>query len=673
MVARRFLLALALVFGTTDCGDSRSAAGSDADAAVAVDTSLELGPQPDTAPDTTTDTARDAAAEVDSGPAHPGARFLYDPLVEAQRPVLPDDLWTVDDPASETGVTVRIDDSVPFYAAATNGILRGAYEGLDGLDGFGTTAAISLPFAGELGEVPSGVPASLESPALMLLELGETTATRVPFEVRRLDDGGLLISPMLPLRPGTRHGVVATRALLAKDGTPVEPSPALRTMLNGTAFTPRLARMSQRLQEVLDQAGLTYNDVSAMLAFTTQTITGESLAAAADIRSRTYDWEGPRTCAPEGELVHCEGAFTAWSWRDTAGDWGDGDPVRTYRLEVSIWLPTGATAPYPTAIFGHGLAHGREVASAMARIVGPLGMAVVAIDAVGHGNHPDKPVDGEVELLKFFALGLDPLSLYPRRLRDNFRQSSFDKLQLVRLLELHPDLDGDGAPDVNLDRMAYIGESFGGIMAIEFLALTDRFKMAVLQLAGGEVTSIIADARRFAAFSLLLGDDEATPSDIARVFPIVQAAIERGDASNWAPHLLANRLIGTDESTPPHLLLQLVVDDDTIPDPSSRSLARALNLPQLAPVLTPIGLVPLAGPAPVSANAADGTRTQGLFQFDRITRDPGKPIEVATHDYMPSSVEGVYQLRAFVESWLKTGTPEILDPYIDLATPPLAP
>lgn len=667
MVGRCLLLGAALVFAAAGCGDSGATAAVDSDAASDADTPAEVA----SPADGDADAAPDGAADVDAGPSTPGARFLYDPMVETLRPVLPDDLWTVDDAASETGVTVRIDDSVPFFAAATNGILRGAYEGLDGLDGFGTTAAISLPFAGELGEVPSGIPASLESPALMLLELGETTAKRVPFEVRRLEDGGLLIAPMLPLRPGTRHGIVATRALLAKDGTPVEASPALRTMLNGTAFAPRLARMSQRLMEVLAQAGLTYNDVSAMLAFTTQTITGESLAAAAEIRARTYDWEGPRTCTPEGELVHCEGAFTAWSWRDAAGDWGDGNPVRTYRLGVSIWLPTKGNAPYPTAVFGHGLAHGREVASAMARIVGPMGVAVVAIDAVGHGNHPDKPVGAEVELLKFFALGLDPLSLHPRRLRDNFRQSSFDKLQLVRLLELEPDLDGDGAADVDLDRMAYIGESFGGIMAIEFLALTDRFKMAALQLAGGQVTSIIADARRFAAFSLLLGDDDATPSDIARVFPIVQAAIERGDASNWAPHLLANRLTGTDETASPHLLLQLVIDDDTIPDTSSRSLARALNLPQLAPVLTPIGLVPLAGTAPVSGNAGGGARTQGLFQFDRISRDPGEPLEVATHDYMPSSVEGVYQLRAFVQRWLDTDTPEIRDPYIELGTPPL--
>jgi dienelactone hydrolase len=598
-------------------------------------------------------------------------RFLYDPLVEVARPVLPDDLWTVDDPASPTGVAVRIDGAVPFFAGATNPLLRGAYEALDGLDGFGTTAAISLPFSGALGEVPTGLPGSLESDALMLLELGAAGPTRVAFEVRRLDDGGLLVSPMRPLRPGTRHALIATRALLSSDGAPVEASETLRAMLNGTAFEPRLARMGDRLLAAADAAGLSYNDVSAMLAFTTQTITGESLAVAADIRGRDYDWEGPRDCAVEGELVHCEGAFTAWSWRDAAGDWGDGGPVRTYRLPVSIWLPAGRRAPMPTVVFGHGLAHGREVGAAMARVVAPLGVAVVAIDAVSHGEHPDKPVNGEVELLKFFALSLEPLALHPRRLRDNFRQSTYDKLQLLRLLELHPELDATPGADVDLDRMAYIGESFGGIMAIEFLALTDRFRMAALQLAGGQVTSIIADARRFAAFALLLGDDDATPSDIARVFPIVQAGIERGDASNWAPHVLGQRLAGADGEAPPHFLLQLVIDDDTIPDTSSRSLARALDLPQVAPVLTPIGLVPLAGPAPIAGNVDGGARTAGLFQFDRITRGEGQPPEVATHDYMPSSLEGTYQLRAFVESWLLEQPPEIVNPYEALGTPAL--
>ena len=45
---------------------------------------------------------------------------------------------------------------------------------------------------------------------------------------------------------------------------------------------------------------------------------------------------------------------------------------------------------------------------------------------------------------------------------DNWRQSTYDKLQLIQTLVDAPDIDGDGTLEFDTDRMAYWGVSLGG-------------------------------------------------------------------------------------------------------------------------------------------------------------------------------------------------------------------
>ena len=341
---------------------------------------------------------------------------------------------------------------------------------------------------------------------------------------------------------------------------------------------------------------------------------------------------------------------------------------------LGMWLTRNhkrpeTPGPYPTVLFGHGIQHGRGVAGHMAKLLAPLGVAVVATDAVAHGDHPDAPGEEGMWLLEFFAVTLEPLGVDARRLRDNFRQSTWDKAQLLRLLDEHPDVDGDGAADLDLERMAYVGESFGGIMGIELLALDDRFELVALQTAGGRVTSIVSEGQRFQIFNTLFTPPDGDLADLLRLYPLVQTVIDRGDAANWAPWVLGERL-AAGGSRVPHLLYQTVVEDDTIPDVSGQLLARALGAPHVPPVLDDIGHLELAVAPPLSGNLPGG-QTAGVFQFDRITREPGGPVEKASHDYTPSSEEAVLQLVHFVSTWLETGTPEILDPYEALGTPPL--
>jgi len=307
----------------------------------------------------------------------------------------------------------------------------------------------------------------------------------------------------------------------------------------------------------------------------------------------------------------------------------------------------------------------------MAELAVPLGYAVIATDAVAHGQHPDAPDDSSMQVLEFFALALEPeVAFEPLRLRDNFRQSTWDRLQLLSVVTAHPDIDGDGAADLDTERMVYTGESFGGVMAIEFLALTDRFHLAGLQLGGGRLASVVAEAERFELLNYILLGELGTESHVQRFFPMVQAIMDAGDASTYAPHILADRLpLGG--ALAPHVLLQVVLEDNTIPTRCSRSLVRAMGLPHVPPTLSTMGLVEETGPAPVSGNLQGGSLTAGVFQFDRFRAQVDAPVEAASHDYTPSSYEAKHQLKVFLETWITTGLPTIIDPYAELDTPSL--
>src|SRR5690606_6872019 len=82
---------------------------------------------------------------------------------------------------------------------------------------------------------------------------------------------------------------------------------------------------------------------------------------------------------------------------------------------------------------------------------------VVAIDALEHGAHPTADGAGVTQVMNFFAVDLGGPSVDALRLRENFRQSTYDKLQVTRAILANLDLDGNGTDDVDPSRMAYLG------------------------------------------------------------------------------------------------------------------------------------------------------------------------------------------------------------------------
>jgi dienelactone hydrolase len=596
-------------------------------------------------------------------PANCPVRFVWDPRTATTQESLPDDFYTIEDARSATGLRPHLEPSVTPWLDSIPESYRPTYRQLEQLDGWGTTAGVVLRFSGPVAPPPEGVLRFVELP-------GEGPPVVIPFETRAIDDGTTLVLwPMRPLRPGARHAVIVTRALTTPEGGCVAPSDGLLDALAGV--TP-FERIGPRFVDALAAAGVESAEAVAVVAFTTQTIVEASSRIAADIRSRTYDWSLRPSCVDGPDFRTCRGAFLARDYRGADGRISADGPWGEYELPVRAWLPNGPVEPRPVVVFGHGLGVDKDQGALVAQWLANRGFVTLGIDAPKHGEHPTA-TPGHRDLATaadFFALDLAARTIDALALRDHFRAATYDKLQVFRLLAAGADLDGDGESDVVPSRMAYVGGSLGGIMGAEFLALTTDVSASILGVPGARVTSILSDGPYFIPILRAMTPPGTPPGLVTRILEVVQTLMERGDGANYARHVLRERLEGTGDA-PPHLLMQVALHDRLIPGVSSRALARALGIPHVPPVFESVGLVPVTDAAPVSANLDDGRTTAGLFQFDRGVRPmPGDLVEPADHD-VAVTAEGVLQLTHFLETWRETGTPEIIDPYEVLATPPL--
>lgn len=594
--------------------------------------------------------------------------YRYAPSNGLQFTTFPDDYWTRDEQGQPTGLQVDFPaDRAPWIAPAPP-ILRFAMQDLQTLDGWGTQAGVTLQFTAPITTLPSyATPSTADD--LQMWDLTANPPALVPFEVETTDEGKTLIAwPLRPLQPRHQHALLLRRPPGAMDSACVAQPPALTDLLFDTASAdaPTL-RMRPRYQQALKALNLQGQDVSAMVLFTTQSTWQKSLDIAKDIASRDYKWASKPVCKAEKRYQRCDLTLQAADYR-AGRTVADGKPVAWYTLPVALWLPLDTPPPWPVMIFGHGLGSPRTQAKELADRAAPAGFATIAIDAVRHGEHPAGANPGTIgALLGFFAISTESLAVDGLQLRDNWRQSTYDKLQLLRAIAAHPDLDDDGKAELRADKIAYVGVSLGGIMGPEFLALQDRVSAAVLSVPGARVGTIIRDSEQFGPLIAALKPDGYGDGDVARFFPILQTLLDAGDSGVYAPFVLRDRLL---PGMAPQLLMQMAIPDEIVPNSATRALARAMDIPHAAPVVQPVELLQVLPALPAVGNLATGL-TAALFQFDRLREDPDGKVQPASHSDLPGSEEAVYQDLVFLQAWLQDGVGKIVDPLLEMQTPPL--
>jgi hypothetical protein len=257
------------------------------------------------------------------------------------------------------------------------------------------------------------------------------------------------------------------------------------------------------------------------------------------------------------------------------------------------------------------------VAGTMAR----FGFATVAINVVGHGGGPEgtltvlrtgrEPVtlpaggrgvdqngDGRIRATEGVGtLAGSPLALISSR--DGLRQTTADLMQLVRAIRRGVDVDGDGSVDLDRERIAYFGQSFGGIYGTLLMAVDPLVRVGVLNVAGGPIVEIarqspvfrglVADQLKRRQPPLMNGEQDFTESiplpgeapvrepaagalDIQAYFDRAEWLSQPANPVAFAPYLKQAPLLGVGVKA---VLYQWAVGDRTVPNPTTAALLRA--------------------------------------------------------------------------------------------------
>lgn len=184
--------------------------------------------------------------------------------------------------------------------------------------------------------------------------------------------------------------------------------------------------------------------------------------------------------------------------------------VQSYnQIYFSLYLPAGPMPQggWPVAIVGHGGGSSRHlVPGGLASKLASYGIATIGITAPGFGFGPQGTLTinftaGGSLTIPDGGRGIDQdgngvigntegsVAARPRAWtigeRDFNRQTVIDLMQLVRVIEVGMDVDGDGSADLNPGRIHYQGLSAGAMYGTIFLALEPSVRDAVMTFPGG--------------------------------------------------------------------------------------------------------------------------------------------------------------------------------------------
>lgn len=615
----------------------------------------------------------------------------------------PSDAYTVKSETTYTGrkVQLGLDSDDPILQEL--GTSHFTVPFLNELDGFGTSAGAWVRFT----ERPDPATVS-DGDTAFIGYLIDDTVTLVPSEII-VKFEQVAFRPDLPLPPNTPSFFATTTGIQTASGEAFGATSELTQILSGeyegedvTVDAELAERMDDMAQRLVDAGHISSKDeLNALSVFTTQSIHETTLEIAQEIRTfaPTYTLENPdEPCETiEHDYVRrCYITITVRNFTDEDDTIAD-DAVDqyseedTYELRATIHLPlvdaeqraeneTGVDQfipydpdkGYPVAIFGHGLTGDGDQAKDIAKYIAPMGIATIGVDAPQHGQHPSKSyvaTEGAEQLdilLALFGIDLDAgITVNPFQLRDGWRQSNLDKLGLIEAIKAGIDIDGDDRPDLDADRISYLGASLGSIQGPELLAVSPDIELALLAIGGARISDFLRYEGQVGAFAVVLSlsvRDDA----FMRFLILLQTAIEKGDGVNWAPYVMQNRLM--DAGDPMHVAMQMSIPDEIVPQETGIMQTRTLGVPI-------IGTAELSDAhvqnieAPVTANHASG-KTAGVIQLHSIRKMNNLEWRKTSHASSPDSLEALtYWKHIFhtmyfdVDKSAAERAPELIDPY----------
>lgn len=176
------------------------------------------------------------------------------------------------------------------------------------------------------------------------------------------------------------------------------------------------------------------------------------------------------------------------------------DSVHNQRVAGLLVIPKLAKKPVPCVLFLHGYGGKKEDLKDLIPILVLNGYAGFAIDAEYHG---ERKRDGR-----------DMYSPYVYTTRDAMMQTILDYRRGIDYLSTHPEIDKE--------RIGFVGGSMGGILGGVILGVENRIKAGVLVVGGGDYSYMLKNSQhgRIKEIRSLGMDLESSAQALAPVDPI---------------------------------------------------------------------------------------------------------------------------------------------------------
>ena len=216
-------------------------------------------------------------------------------------------------------------------------------------------------------------------------------------------------------------------------------------------------------------------------------------------------------------------------------------------IYFNLFLPSGPKPAngWPVAIYVIGVGQSKENARAFSAVstMARYGIATIAINKVGHGFGPLSTLevsrtDGGPVTFWAGGRGIDQdgnnsigstegaTAARPRAVvfySDGYRQTAADLMQLVRVIEVGMDVDGDGRRDLDPSRVYLFAQSLGGGISTVFASVEPNVRVAVLAVPLDMVPAgILSCVNRYGAGAVLASRQPSllNPPGIPRIMAL---------------------------------------------------------------------------------------------------------------------------------------------------------
>lgn len=615
--------------------------------------------------------------------------------------IFPSDAYTIQSEKTYTGrkVQLGLDSEDPLLDELHTSSFTVPF--LNELDGFGTSAGGWVRFTERVDR-----DTAVDGETAFFGYLIGDEVKLIPTELM-VQSSQVAFRPDLPIPPITPSFMATTTGIKSRDGEAFQATAELTQILNGeyegqdVQVDAELAeRMDNMAQRLVDAGHLSSKEeLNALSVFTTQSIHETTREIADEIKAFTPEITvdtDPCEVIEYDNVRRCYVTITVRNFTDdddtiaddAADQYTESD---TYDLRAAIHLPLvdaderaededgverfvpyDVEKGYPVAIFGHGLTGDGDQAKDIAKYIAPMGIATIGVDAPQHGTHPSRSYEGseDLELLQaLFGIDIDGgVTVNPFQLRDGWRQSNLDKLGLIEAIKKGIDIDGDGYPELDADRISYLGASLGSIQGPELLAISDDIELALLAIGGARISDFLRYDGTIAAIALFIAPPTVRADAFTRFLILLQTAIEKGDGVNWAPYILQDRFPEAGE--PMHVAMQMSVPDEVVPKETGIMQTRTVGVPIVGTAELPDDHIEVVE-GPVTNNHSSG-KTAGVIQLHSIRKMHDLEWRKTSHASSPDSLEAltywkhIFHTMYFEDKPAGERAPELIDPYVVL-------